>query len=133
MFLHPRACCNCLPENLALARFFCLYVFPHFTILRHTVTVNHSNFTYTVSRACANMYPTDHLYYSWQVCALFLRFVGYIFSCSQLLACIYINNLYCNLAQLLHFTLVGCSPTMFHILLVIIHTVIMTQHSNFLC
>ena len=58
----------------------CRVVFHAFTILRTTrCTVNRSNFTYSVSRACANIYTyrfdllriralTGHLYYSWQVC-----------------------------------------------------------------
>ena len=41
--------------NLVVLLFSNMYIFPHFTILRHTVTVNRSNFTYTVSRACANI------------------------------------------------------------------------------
>ena len=66
-----------------LARFF-VYVFPDFTILRaHAVTV------YTVSRACASIYSTGHLYYSWQAdrVACCWRYIGLRFAGSTAVLC----------------------------------------------
>ena len=85
-----------------LARFFYIYNYIYLSVCRHTVMF------YIILNTLA------------------------LYSCSQLcmlLACIYINNLYCNhqvLAQLLHHfllyifccTFVARSPTMFNILLV---------------
>ena len=56
-----------------LARF--SYIFRHTVILYVILNTRQRNFTYTVSRACANIYRFDltrQLYYSWQVCALLL-------------------------------------------------------------
>ena len=97
-----------------LARFFYVFVaFPHFTIFRrHAVTVNRSNFTFTVSRACANIQSLRSsvlqlaglrvvggrlalrglYYYSWQLC-------------------LYINHLYCNHQVLASF--VSTPPSFF--------------------
>ena len=58
---------------------------------------------YTVSCACANIYRSGHLYYSWQVCALLvvgLRYTAVLsFACCWLA---YTCTQIINLAQLLH-------------------------------
>ena len=63
--------------------------------------IHQQNFTYTVSRACANIYRFALAYYSWQV----LRVVGgrlALLQLCMLLACIYLYCTHQLLAQLLH-------------------------------
>ena len=67
-----------------LARF--LY-FPILRFYGHAVTVNRSDFTYTVSRTCANIYRCDLrvICTSWQVCGKF-ELHG-LYSCSLYYSC----------------------------------------------
>ena len=65
--------------NLVVQLALFLYIYIYLSVCHHTeifyviLNTRQRNFTYTVSRACANIYRFDltgQLYYSWQVCAL---------------------------------------------------------------
>ena len=51
-----------------VARFFYLSVCRHTVMFYVILNTRQRNFTYTVSRACANIDRFGHLYYSWQRC-----------------------------------------------------------------
>ena len=119
-YRNPR--CACAPRvNKRNARVIlqcrCIIVCRHTAMFYVILNTRQRNFTYTVSRACANIYRFDltrHLYYSWQVCALLvvgLRYTAVLsFACGWLAYTCTALKFLLNSSIIFGRTLVGSLP-----------------------